>query len=222
MAYADTNANSTNRKLGTGAAVLVLEAGLAWAVVTGLATGYVRQQTEHTRAINIDLPKIMPKPVPTAAPTESFVQTDPKPVQGPLINLGPTAQPSFAADDGAITEVTFPKIDPLPLPSPKPPSFAPKFARPKGKTANWVTTNDYPTSALRQELSGTTRYRLAIDASGKVSGCTIAVSSGHAELDQATCEKLTRRAQFEPATNEDGTLVAGSFSGAVTWQLPQD
>ena len=126
MAYADTNANSTNRKLGTGAVVLVLEAGLAWAVVTGLATGYVHQQTEHTRAINIDLPKIMPKPVPTAAPTESFVQTDPKPVQGPLINLGPTAQPSFVADDGAITEVTFPKIDPLPLPIAAPPTASPR------------------------------------------------------------------------------------------------
>ena len=47
-------------------------------------------------------------------------------------------------------------------------------------------------------------------------------SASHAELDSTTCAVLTRRARFTPATDETGAKVPGSFSGTVTWRLPQD
>ena len=39
-------------------------------------------------------------------------------------------------------------------------------------------------------------------------------------LDEATCELVTRRARFDPAKNNQGRAVAGNYSSAVRWQLP--
>ena len=224
MAYADNFANSANRKLRIGAVVLVLEGALAWAVAAGLVFTGERETAPRFPVTNIPLPEFTPKPLPDDK-VPAPAPRDPQPAPRPPLDLGPTVLPTFTStgDTGQIREVEFPKVDPLPIPRPVPtPAFTPKAARPKGNTGIWVTTNDYPTSALRRELSGTTRYRLGIDAAGKVSGCTITASSGHPELDQATCDNLTRRAQFEPATDDTGARVAGSFAGAVTWQLPLD
>ena len=224
MAYADNFANSANRKLRIGAVVLVFEGALAWAVAAGLVFTGEREIAPRLPGVFVPLPEFTPKPPPDDKVPAPALR-DPKPAPRPPIDLGPSVLPTttFTEDLGGTSTVEFPKVDPLPIPRPVPtPAFTPRAARPKGNTAIWVTTNDYPTSALRRELSGTARYRLAIDAGGKVSGCTITASSGHPELDQATCDKLTRRAQFEPATNDTGARVAGSFGGAVTWQLPLD
>ncbi|MFN5085024.1 MAG: energy transducer TonB, partial [Novosphingobium sp.] len=47
-------------------------------------------------------------------------------------------------------------------------------------------------------------------------------SSGPEALDQAACAKLMLRGRFEPASDSTGALVAGSYTGAVRWQLPKD
>ena len=221
MAYADNH--STNRKLGAGAAVLALEAGLAWAIIAGLAMtiNRVPQTRTTTFVIPPDSPITPPPPQPQASAQPD--QRAPRPQVDPIYDLGPSTLPSFAAADklgsGDAGTVEFPRVQPSPVPAP---SFAPKGAQPRGKTGNWVTTNDYPTIGLRQEHEGSVRYRLTIDPAGKVNGCTITGSSGFAELDQATCANLTRRGQFEPATDDNGARVTGSYSGTVTWRLPQD
>ncbi len=221
MAYADTH--STNRKLGAGAAVLALEAGLAWAIIAGLAMTINRTQQPRISTFPIpEEPKIVPPP-PQPQPSTQPEQRVPRPQVDPIYDLGPSTLPTFAADDklgsGDAGTVEFPRVQPTPSPVP---SFAPKAARPKGKTAGWVTTNDYPTSDLRAEHEGSARYRLTIDAAGKVSDCAVVASSGFAGLDQAACANLTRRGQFNPATDESGAGTPSSYSGTVTWRLPQD
>ena len=221
MAYADNQ--SANRTLGAGAAVLALEAGLAWAVIAGLAMTINRTDKPRIATFAIpDQPKIIPPPPQPQASAQPD-QPAPRPRTDPIYDLGPVTLPTFAADNklgsGDAGTVEFPRVQPTPSPVP---SFAPTAARPKGKTAGWVTTNDYPTSDLRQEHEGSTRYRLTIDASGKVRDCAVVASSGFAGLDQATCAQLTRRGQFDPATDDSGGRVAGSYSGMVTWRLPPD
>ena len=221
MAYADYH--STNRKLGAGAAVLALEAGLAWAIITGLAMTITRTQPARITTFPIpDEPKIVPPP-PQPQPSAQAEQRAPRPRVDPIYELGPSTLPTFIADDklgsGDAGTVEFPHVQPTPAPAP---SFAPKAARPRGNTVGWVTTNDYPTSDLRQEHEGSTRYRLTIDAAGKVSNCAVVASSGFAGLDQATCANLTRRGKFEPATDDSGARAPGSYSGTVTWRLPED
>lgn len=221
MAYADTN--STNRKLGAGAAVLALEAGLAWAIITGLAMTINRVPQTRTTTFVIPPDSPITPPPPQPQPAAQAERRAPRPVVEPLYDFGPAALPTFVAADplgsGEAGTVEFPRVQPTPIPAP---SFAPKSARPKGTTGNWVTTNDYPTSDLRQEHEGSTRYRLTIDTAGKVSNCAVVASSGFAGLDQATCANLTRRGQFEPATDDSGSRAPGSYIGTVTWRLPHD
>jgi periplasmic protein TonB len=221
MAYAD--ANQTNRKFGAGASVLAIEVGIAWAIVAALGMTITTQTRPPFVAVPIPPDIDPPKPVPTTSPTMHPVDpAQPRPVDR-ITDLGPTALPTFApepltgGDDGG--GIVIPRPSPTPPPVP---TFAPKAARPQGNYAGWVTTNDYPTSGLRGEHEGSTRYKLSVDAGGKATGCSVTASSGFADLDSATCSTLMHRAKFTPATDDAGAKVAGSYSGTVTWRLPEE
>jgi TonB family protein len=92
---------------------------------------------------------------------------------------------------------------------------------PKGDVGRWISIDDYPGSALREGREGTVGFRLSVGSDGKVFGCTITKSSGHADLDEATCANMTKRARFEPAKDTSGTKVAGSYQSRVSWNLPK-
>ncbi len=227
MAYAD--ANTTTRKLGTGAVVLLIEGGLAAALVIGLAASGTVTPREILNTF--DVPKPEPKPVPPP-PVDKTVKQDKSVIDRPDTQIKIPPQPGTTVNTGELTtstgsegndslgEVVFPR-DPDPVPSPEP-LFKPKSASPKGQWKNWVTTNDYPTSELRMEHEGVTRYRLSIDARGQVTDCAITASSGFPGLDKATCETVKRRARFEPATDQTGARTSGSYSGSVSWQIPKE
>ena len=219
MAYAD--ANQTSRKFGAGATVLALEVGIAWAIIGALGMTITRTVPPTVAAYTVHPED--PKPVTTPPPPSGHpVNQVPQRPDTQIFDLGPTALPTFTPttigdSDGGGVVLT------LPTPTPPPvPTFTPKAARPVGNMASWVTTNDYPTIGLRGEHEGSVRYRLSVDAAGKASGCAVTATSGFADLDVAACAVLARRAKFTPATDDSGAKVAGSFSGTVTWRLPQD
>lgn len=97
----------------------------------------------------------------------------------------------------------------------------PTPAIPRGNVGNWVNTNDYPSAALQQEREGMTEFTVTVGTDGRVSNCSISASSGHADLDMATCSNVSRRARFQPATNEDGDAVTGGYTNRVRWQIPR-
>jgi protein TonB len=107
-------------------------------------------------------------------------------------------------------------------PPPAAPRFTPKGAQPKGNPGNWATTNDYPSRALREEREGTTSFRVQVGPDGRVTDCQVTGSSGHADLDAATCENVRRRARFTPATDGEGNPTTGSYSNRVRWVIPKD
>ena len=74
---------------------------------------------------------------------------------------------------------------------------------------------------MREDRAGTTRFSVTVDAEGKVSSCQVTGSSGHSDLDDATCKLVTRRARFKPATDGEGQPTSGSYSNAVRWQIPK-
>lgn len=123
--------------------------------------------------------------------------------------------------------VTPPPPAPIAMPpvAPPPPPSAPRgkerSAAPTGSPGEWVTTNDYPLGALRAEAQGTTAFKLTIATNGRVSACTITVSSGSPELDETTCRLVTQRAVFSPALNRKGKAVEGSYSSRIRWVIPQ-
>lgn len=85
-------------------------------------------------------------------------------------------------------------------------------ARPRGSVGGWISDADYPSRAQREERSGTVGYKLEVGADGRVSSCVVTASSGHPDLDEATCRLLPRRARFSSG---------GVYENVLTWRLPK-
>jgi TonB family protein len=79
---------------------------------------------------------------------------------------------------------------------------------------------DYPDEALRRNESGAVVMRLDVSEIGRVSGCTVVATSGSAVLDSATCQLLTRRARYKPATATDGNAAPAKTIVKFNWLIP--
>jgi protein TonB len=98
---------------------------------------------------------------------------------------------------------------------------APKPAmRARANLSEYFSTDDYPETAARRGIEGTTGFRLDIGPDGRVTNCTVTNSSGDPALDSATCSVLLSRAEYSPARDGDGRAIAGTDQGRVTWRLP--
>lgn len=93
--------------------------------------------------------------------------------------------------------------------------------QPAGNPGQWVTNDDYPAAAMRQEHEGTSGFRLSYEATGRTTGCEIISSSGYAELDETTCRLLVERARFRPTRDTHGKAIGGTYSNRVRWQIPK-
>ena len=93
-------------------------------------------------------------------------------------------------------------------------------AIPLGNPGQWVNTEDYPAIALQQERIGTTSFRVQVNRSGPVAACEVTVSSGHSDLDAATCKYVTERAMFSPARDKNGRMTSDAYANRVRWQIP--
>jgi protein TonB len=84
-----------------------------------------------------------------------------------------------------------------------------------------ISSDDYPIAAARSGVQGKVTVELLIDASGRVSDCSLLQSSGSQDLDGATCTLLTRRAQYYPARNSAGIPVESRVTSSIRWNLPE-
>jgi TonB family protein len=95
-------------------------------------------------------------------------------------------------------------------------------AQPKGSPTRWLTLDDYPAQAIREARGGTVKYNLTIRADGKPRKCAVTSSSGDENLDEYTCSIMMRRARFCPATDSKSRPIEGSWTGGVTWKIPNE
>ena len=108
-----------------------------------------------------------------------------------------------------------------PTPFPPPPKKGVESPPiPKGRPGFWVNTGDYPTLALKEEREGISAFRVTVGKDGRVTGCEITESSGHSDLDEATCANVTKRAEFFPAQDKKGKVKIGTYANRVRWQIP--
>ena len=222
MAYTDHRTGRNQRAVATAVVALIQGAAIV-ALINGFTVKFFdRPLPDRTEGEQIPL---TPIPVPELPPPPETTME--KPIIEPTVVrpdiILPTRQiPADPFPTNPVPDVTpTPFFDPIPQPSPKP-TFVPRAAKPRNAPGGWATTNDYPARDLREGNQGVTSFTLVIDANGKVQSCTVTASSGHPGLDQRTCEKVAQRAHFEPATDGEGHRVAGSYSNAIRWQIPQD
>jgi protein TonB len=220
MAYLDHRTGRNQRAMVMGI-VAVLQGGAIVALVNGLAVHFIKPPPPPnlpTHDVVVPLPTPIPPPPKRPVVEQQTRITNPAP-KLPLPGVGPV-----------VRDMTLPPLGPLPEPGPTQaivppsptPSFTPRWARPRNSPASWATTSDYPTRDLREGNQGTTQFILTIDAEGRVEACAVTGSSGYPGLDKATCDNVSRRARFEPATDGGGNRVGGSYKGAIHWVIPQD
>ncbi|MEM9501536.1 MAG: TonB family protein [Pseudomonadota bacterium] len=199
-------------------------------LVAGLAIKEVTKDKEpRLTGVTIEPTPIEPPPTPepsnpaepSSAPQTQAPQVAPLPIPpldfptGPIIDVGPVGPliDDFPIPTGPI-DLGGAGIDPVPaMPDPI-------RASPRNSPGGWITDRDYKSRWIREGLSGNARFQLEIGASGRVTDCTVTGSTGHRELDTATCRLIADRARFNPAKDSSGNPTSGSYTSSVNWQIP--
>ncbi len=208
---------------GAVAGVIAIHGLIGYALVTGLTLTGIVDTVGNPQSIFVPDVKLPPPPPPPKATVEPDPKLVTPPIHVPLppIDLGPQRPVIDTAPLVLPSQDLLPKVVPSATPGPAAqPAFDPVSAKPRNDPGSWVTEADYRSSWINREMAGTARFRLEIGASGKVEGCTITGSSGHPELDKATCDLVTRRANFAAAKNASGAKTDGAYASSVRWQIP--
>jgi protein TonB len=199
--------------------VILLHAFLGYALVTGLAYDAVTVIKEKMTVVDVKEKEEEP-PEEEEPPPEPEKQIEPPVVSPPPLVQTVTPPPTIRTVDTPPPSAPIVPTAAPPAPPPPAPAGPTSEAKPRGNPGNWANTNDYPSRALQQEREGTTGFRVTIGIDGRVTECVVTQSSGHDDLDAATCSNVKRRARFEPAVR-NGEKVQGSYSNRVRWQIPK-
>jgi protein TonB len=200
--------------------VILIHALIGYVLVTGLVSTFTPNREPPLVGTNFSLPPPpSPQPEQTRKPTP---QPDKPTVPDLTIDLTKqTDQVEVTKETDRVDVTPTPTATYTPYDPPKNLGFKPKAATPRNPPAHWATTDDYPSRDLREGNEGVTGFRVVVGTSGRVSACEIVRSSGHPGLDAATCKAVTARARFEPATDENGEKVVGTYRNRVRWQIPR-
>ena len=205
-------------------AIVVLMHGAALTALALAKGEAIRDAIAPIKVVNIK-EKEPPPPEPvkpvekSAAPPESVI-THVDPIVSPLPREMVVTTPPLPP----LPRLVIPEPTPIPMPKADPPAppVARKVepARARANLASYVSDEDYPSSAVRNEEQGTTRFRLAVGPDGRVTDCSVTSSSGSSALDATTCRLMKQRAKFSPARNSDGEKTSDTVASAIRWVLP--
>ncbi len=225
MSYVDQHNGPSAAGLASS---VIVQAAIGAAVIAGLSVTQFTQDAP-TGPIKVTEYPIDPPPPPEPPEKQEILPETPV-IPKPYV---PPSDFDFKIEE---PKIDYTKIMPDPLPpvpqpgnmskaDPEPlapvATFDPVSAKPRNNPGDWLRDRDYRSSWVRREYQGVAGFRLDIAASGKVTGCRVTSSTGHKELDEATCKLIQSRARFEPARGKNGEPVAGSFSSSVRWVLPE-
>ena len=216
MAYAD-HSQSSSRTVSI-VIVALIHVVLGYAFVSGLGIKYVKKAAEQLNVIDVADEPPPPEEPPPPPPPDQPVPPPPVYIPPPKVALQAPSAPVLPS----IPEP--PRLPPVPTapPAPPPPPKAqPTPGRPKGSAQSWVTNDDYPSRALRENAQGTTGFSLNYGADGKPTGCQITASSGNQDLDDTVCKLLMSRARFVPGQDYEGNKVASTYTGRFRWVIPK-
>ncbi len=220
MAYAEQTMST--RKVVSLGAVVLLHVALGYAFISGLAMDVVKAVTTDTNVFDVAEEPPPPPDEPPPPPPETPKTVEPPPVvtPPPIVQTQTIAPPVIRTVPVAPPPVITPTAPPAPPPPPAP--VISKAAGAKGNPGSWVTTDDYPPSAIRDGVQGKSTLTFDIDSAGRVQNCRVSASSGSSLLDETACRLVTRRGRYTPALDQNGAPTAGgSKTLTFTWRLPE-
>ena len=218
MAYAD-HSQSSSRTVSI-VIVALIHAVLGYAFVTGLGIKYVKKAAEQLNVIDVaeepPPPEEEPPPPPPPPPDMPPPPPPPPTAPPPMISL-PSNAPVMAPPPPPAPP---PSAPPAP-PAPPPPPVVSKQAGARGNPNAWITNDDYPSRALRDEAQGTVAIQWEINTQGRVENCRVTQSSGNSDLDEAACSLIVRRGRYSPALDQAGQPMRSTDRRRVVWRLPE-
>ncbi|WP_414712331.1 energy transducer TonB [Sphingomonas sp.] len=218
MAYADQPTMSPRKAFSIGLVVL-LHVVIGYAFVTGLAFNVIKKAAQDLKVVDI---KDQPPPPEQKPPPPPPQQTNVPPP--PIVAPPPIVQTQTLAPQ-IQTVLTPPPVAPpitvAATPAPAPPVIS-QAAAAKGNPQSWVTADDYPPGALREERQGVSAIAWTVNEQGRVENCRITASSGSPDLDEAACRLVTRRGRYAPAKDQAGNPIKSSDARRFRWQIPNE
>ena len=216
MSYAQKREISGNRTLAI-ILVVVLQFGIGYAIVTGLAYNVIKKATQDLKTFDVEEPP--PPPEEPPPPPKDMPKVPPPPITPPPLVRVEAPPPPIQT----VTAPTPPVIQPV-VPSPPAPPPPPRQVvsaqSAKGELRTLFSADDYPASAQAAGAEGTSQASITIGPDGRVVGCNIIRSSGNTALDSATCNIIRRRAKFVPARDSNGNATSDTITTPpITWRL---
>jgi periplasmic protein TonB len=217
MAYAD-HSQSSSRTISI-VIVAIIHAILGYAFVTGLGIQYIKKAAQQLNVVDVKEEPPPPEEEPPPPPPDQPVPPPPVYIPPPVVSM-PAPAPAIQSAPAPVVLPPAPTAPPAP-----PPPAAPtvnKAASAKGNPATWFSTDDYPARALREEAEGTVGISWEINEQGRAENCRVTQSSGNADLDEASCRVLMRKARYTPALDQNGNPMRTTSSRRVSWKMPTD
>jgi len=224
-----------SRQFGAVAVAGALHVALVYALMNGMASQIAEVVWTPTQVKLVEAPPPPPPPPPPPLPSPPLVAPAPLYVPPPAVRIDtPPPAPPMTVTTKAPPISDPPPVLPVPPASPRPtpapvalvlPAPPPHYqARAAALDVARCDRPAYPATALRQQVSGTTRIRFRVDAAGRVQQSELLRPSGvdlaHRALDRAAIDALSRCA-FKPGIDEQGLPVGGDAVVDYVWNLEQ-
>lgn len=219
MAYADQQ--MSGNKVVAIIIVAIIHIALGYALITGLAYDVVKEAVERVTTVDVSEPPPPPDEPPPPPPDNA---APPPPVAPPppisIAVAPPPIQTQQTIPPPRPPAVIVPPPAPVAAPAPPPPP-PPQRANPvpRGNPGRWVSNDDYPSRAIREEAQGTVRFTLTVGPDGRASDCQVTSSSGNSSLDETACRLLRQRSRFDPKLDSAGNPTTGTWSSSFRWVL---
>ncbi|WP_420137147.1 TonB family protein [Sphingomonas sp.] len=193
---------------------------IGYAFITGLAFSVVKNVVKDLKVVDIQEPPPPPETPPPPPPPETPQAAPPPPIVAPpaIVQTPTLAPPVYTVP---VAPPPAPVITPTAPPAPPAPVVS-QAAAAKGDPRTWITNDDYPPGAMREERSGVSGIAWTINEQGRVENCHVTSSSGSSDLDDTACRLVTRRGRYAPAKDQAGNPIKQTASIRFRWVLPSN
>jgi len=213
------------------AAVVLVQAGLAFALLTGLHVDVTRSGEIVQRLIEVTLQK-PPPPVVIPPPSRPQHHAASAPKAAPQ-KLGGSPGPRPAHAPPSVTPIA--AVKPSAAPSGGGTGSGPAIGSGAGggtggngyggdeggtdleQIAGEITSRDYPRDLREAGIGGRVSFVFTVEPNGRVGRCTITHSSGVPELDALTCRLIQQRFVYRPSTDRYGRPIEDEVEGEHDW-----
>ena len=212
------------------AAVVLIQAGLGFALLHGLQFDVTRTGETIQRLVEVTLAK--PPPPLSIEPPKAEHRKAAAPKAEPARPGGsPGPQPAHAPP--SVTPVV--AVTPSAAPSGGGTGSGPALGAGAGggtggngygddgggtdleQIAGEITPRDYPRALSRAGVGGRVQFTFTVLPNGRVGRCMVTRSSGVPELDALTCRLVQQRFVYRPSTDRYGRPIADEVEGEHDW-----